>query len=212
MSYVDFMDLMTCEHLQPCSNDRFKIEKFEVTKDKADLYNMSLLFGGQGDRQVRPGTYTRLVELKDDSRVLWMSDTSAERKDHWEPLFEIEKRGGDVLIAGLGLGMIASAALKFKHVTSVTVIEIDPGVIDLIAPQLNDPRLTIIEADIFKWKPPVGAHYSVAYFDVWPTLCTDNLMEYDKVKRRFAKCSDVRLCWGQDTLRYHKRQEYRNRW
>ncbi len=79
----------------------------------------------------------------------------------------VERAHGDMLIAGLGLGMILHPILSNPEVNSLTVIEKYPDVIDLISPTLpRDPRVRVITDDIFTWGPPSNARYDVIWFDI----------------------------------------------
>ena len=58
---------------------------------------------------------------------------------------------GDVLIGGLGIGMIILAIQDKSKVKSITVIEKNQEVIDIIAPQLKfNDKVKIICADVFE--------------------------------------------------------------
>ena len=52
-----------------------------------------------------------------------------------------------VLIAGLGLGLLASQLIKNPKVTEIVVIEKNPDVIKLISKYLNSSKIKIIEID-----------------------------------------------------------------
>lgn len=83
------------------------------------------------------------------------------------------------------MGMILHPILDKENVRTVTVIEKEPDVIALIQPSLPSPKLAIIQADIFLWKPPKGAKYDMIYFDIWPDMCADNMPEIAKLHQRF---------------------------
>jgi len=172
--------------------------------------------GGLGRGVVRAGV--TLTQLWVNGRM-WMSDTGDERRDHWIP----KRQGrGHVLIGGLGLGLVALHAALNEKVEKVTVIDINPDVVGLVEPRLRaaieaqgmDPdRLEIIEADLFKWKPPKGQMYQCIWFDIWANLCTDNLKQYATLNRRFGRRTDgYRGAWGEDLLKCQRRQEKRRGW
>ncbi|MGW4743336.1 spermidine synthase [Streptomyces sp. NPDC004290] len=66
-----------------------------------------------------------------------------------------------VLIVGGGDGMAAREALRYAGVRSVTVVELDPGVVrlartdpalsELNAQAFRDPRVHVVSADAFRW-------------------------------------------------------------
>jgi hypothetical protein len=131
------------------------------------------------------GTYATLRIANNDGKpqVVMMSDFYYER----ETCEEVVKRAhGDVLIAGLGLGMILHPILAKPEVRSVTVIEKYQDVVDLISPTLPaDPRLTITTADIFEWQPSNGRLYDIIWFDIWPDIEASRLPEMRELRRRF---------------------------
>ncbi len=204
---------MACNHLTERNTDRFALKRFTVTMEDAMMGNLRMIRDGHSHRIVRPGTYIKLVE---SGHRLWMSDTHAERYDHLEPLVEMWKRGGTVLIFGLGIGMIVHAALQLQDVERVIVVEKELDVIALIEPQIKHPKLTVLHADAMKMRPGdlvqilgEGYRLSVFYADIWEDLSTDNLPIYGNLKRRWSKVSDYRHCWAENDLRREKRRETR---
>lgn len=189
--------------IKPGKVGAFYTKEFTVSHEDAESFNFRQTIQGCGNRYIMPGTYVGLYERGGDP---WMSDTTAERKDHRDVAARIAEVGGRILVAGLGLGMIVKSALSNENVRSVTVLEIQPDVIELVAPCFDDERLEIIEADAWKWKPPAWEHFDIAYFDIWRDLDTDHLMEYGRMKRRYSRCSDERYCWCQPELAWRKRQ------
>lgn len=182
------------------------VERLEV---HLDLQNMML-----GGRSCRPGTYTCLRRRG----VLWMSDTTAERYDHLGAAYEIARRGGNVLIGGLGLGMLLRATLLTPGVSCVDVVEIDPDVVALVGPHYQAMalergiELVIHCADIFQMKWPPNTHWNVVWLDIWADLCTDNLREMGHLRRSYGRRADWCDCWGRELLVYRRRQEQRAGW
>ena len=86
----------------------------------------------------------------------------------------IEAAHGKVITFGLGLGYYAYMASQKESVTSVTVIEKSPSVIELftkvILPQFpNRDKIRIIEADAFEYArvDMPSEHYDLAFVDTW---------------------------------------------
>jgi len=79
----------------------------------------------------------------------------------------IEEAHGDVLIAGLGIGLIVLPIMNKDSVISVDIVERHKEVIDLIKPQLpfND-KVKIINEDIAKFIP--SRKYDTIYLDTIP--------------------------------------------
>lgn len=65
----------------------------------------------------------------------------------------VEKARGDVLVIGFGLGMILIPMMKKPEVNSVTVLEIEQEVLDLVASQLKlNEKVNIVLADALDWQ------------------------------------------------------------
>jgi hypothetical protein len=174
-----------------------KVEKFTIGEE-------SHLFSGVSMREficgrgIDPGTYTRLLR----NGSLWMSDTPAEIRDMRNCIYQIEKRGGRVLINGLGLGVVVKAALAVKAVTSVDVVEIDRDVAEFIGEHYaKDNRFHLHVADALTWKAPVGTRWSVVWHDIWADICADNEPDMIKLSRRYGRRSDWQCCWGRHLMK-----------
>jgi hypothetical protein len=197
--YREIFDSMKCR-IPAGKIGEAEVAKFRVTKEGAAWANLSMMMNGTGERQVNTGHYTRLVVGK----TLMMSDTRAERNEHIEA---VRNAKGSVLITGLGLGMVAQACLKRPEVTDVTVIEKSADVIALVKPHLPKRGLTVIHADAFEWKPMNGEKWGMVWHDIWPDICSDNLVEMGKLCRKFARRAEWQSCWNYDWTKRLKRQE-----
>jgi len=115
---------------------------------------------------------------------IMMSNAEYEERTCAEAVFNAT---GDVLIAGLGLGMVLPPILAKPEVKSVTVVEINPDVIALVADAYKHPKLTVVQGDIFTWTPAKGQQFDFIWFDIWADICGDNLPEMARLSRRFAR-------------------------
>lgn len=125
------------------------------------------------------------VELHINGRLM-MSDARMEQLTNAE---FVERAHGDVLVAGLGLGMVLFPVLVKPAVQSVTVIERNADVIALVEPAVRHPKLTVIHGDIFQWAPE-GKVFQTIYFDIWPTRGASQQAGIDRLHERFAACLD----------------------
>lgn len=188
--------------------DGMRVERFTI--EPYDLNNLRLAL--RDGRGTRPGTYTRLM----DGNHLWMSDTDAEKRDHYEAVDKIWKLDARrVLINGLGLGMVLQAALSFDHVEHVDVVERDERVIKLVGPHYeSDPRVVIHHADAYEqtkaW--PKGTRWDVGWSDIWGDISTDDLAAMARMNRSYGRRCTWHGCWGQDTLKRIQAHERRNSW
>ena len=154
------------------------IRRFEVSEEAARFEALRAIIGGSG-RGVPAGWYTGLYR----NGTLWMSDTPDEMRDHWEVCREIERRGGRVLIMGLGIGMLVRFALSLPNVEHVDVVEIDPDVIALVGPTYEGDRCTVHLGDAYTYRFPAGSRWDVVWHDVWAHITSDNVPEMAPLKR-----------------------------
>ena len=118
---------------------------------------------------------------------------------------------GDVIIGGLGLGLAVEVALANPKVKHVTVVEISPDVMSLVAEHLlkkHGDRLTIIEGDIMEFKPERGTKYDFAWFDIWDDICTDNMPAMAILKRRYERRGARVYFWAYDDHLRAKAREW----
>ena len=175
------------------------IEHFEVSKSASRFTS------------IRPGDYVpegKYARLRVNGQLM-MSDTRFEHITNWDVVNEAR---GNVLIAGLGLGMILHPILDKKEVTHVTVVEKYADVIALVAPTVQCDRLTVIEGDIYQWLPEKGTKFDCVYFDIWADQSTDCLEDMKKLHLRFRpfKVKDGWMdSWRRDELKAQKRRNDR---
>lgn len=175
----------------------WEVAKFTVTEDD----HLYLHYASQG-RPVPAGTYTGLMKKGEFDPI--MSDTPAEIEDHLDFIY---RATGQVLLNGLGLGIVLKAILSKPEVIHVDVVELEQDVINLVWPTYQDSnRATIHHADAFTIQWPKDKHWDCAWHDIWPSICTDNLPEIAKLKHKYAHKVKYQKAWVEDLLRYYKRQ------
>lgn len=184
-----------------------RVERFTVGEHSVENFFLGL----KGGRSTRPGTYTALY----DGRTLWMSDTDAEQRDHYEVIHAVRSwEARRVLLNGLGLGMVLAAVLTFPHVEHVDVVERDERVIELVGPHYAGPRVTYHHADAYEqaksW--PAGTRWGVAWHDIWPALCTDNLKKMAVLHRSYGRRVDWQGSWGKGLLEARRAKEQLTPW
>ena len=124
--------------------------------------------------------------LKEGDTV-WMSINPMEMKTAEKG---IENASGNVLVFGGGLGYYPFMVSLKENVKSVTIIEKDPIVFqilhDLILPQFPNKKVQIVEADAYEYIDNLDPEkYNSVYIDIWP----DNVSGFDDYKR-FVKYED----------------------
>jgi len=180
------------------TSGQWKVETFTVSESDAKWANVkaSISTSSRG-RFIHPGNYKRLMR----GGTVVMSNTMAEINDHLSFIYTA-KRCKSSLINGLGLGMALKAVLESDLVEDVTVVEISEDVISLVGDTyLVDPRVNIVHASAFDYKPPKGKRYGAVWHDIWDNICSDNLPEMHKLHRKYGKRCDWQGSWGCQQLR-----------
>lgn len=123
-----------------------------------------------------PGTYVSLTcknpkaKGLDSDCTCMMSDTPMEKFTNQEFL-NIAR--GTVLIAGLGIGMLPAALAEKDNVESITIIEYDQEIIDLVEPLIrqyvkNQEKIKIIKANAYTYpKENPNVKYDFIWIDIW---------------------------------------------
>jgi len=97
---------------------------------------------------------------------------------------------GDVIIFGLGLGLILFPLLEDEEINSITVIDNSIDIINTIGPiiknyDVND-KLTIINGDVFTYYQQLNdAKFDVAYFDYWNIVDTTIQTDMETLKELY---------------------------
>lgn len=157
-----------------------------IGEREASYSRMRAAVTGGREAPISEGAYAQLLV----GGRLMMSDTPMEQRTNYEVLYQAR---GDVLIAGLGVGMVILPILAKPEVTSVFVVEKSPDVIALVEPPLRNAlgdkadRLTVRQADIFEFEPARGQKWDVLYFDIWGDVSSDDLKDSKALKRKFGR-------------------------
>lgn len=164
----------------------YELKQFTVSAKEAEIHWLRCIFNGRDSRALLPGTYWRLMHKGE----IIMTNTPAEVMDH---IPFIKKANGNVLVAGLGLGMVVHELLKKPEVKRITVVEISNEVIKLVGNSYKDPRLEIVNADIFAFEP--SHKYDYGWYDIWNYICEDNYPEMVSLMKRLLSHVIVQDCW-----------------
>jgi len=104
---------------------------------------------------------------------------------------------GHILINGLGIGMCAVYLLAKARVKSLTVIEVEEDLVQLMDSVLpKDPRLNILHADAFAYEPPDGKCYDYVWHDVWTTYSARNVAQMKQLLAKYEDRSHWQDAWG----------------
>ena len=218
---LDFMDAEAEQsewrryqvHYPEASVGKYHIQHFTIKRD--DETRAKILLREGLDRDTGHGQFTRLVEETPDDddgnsfrgkdgkwyRV-WMSDTRAEIMEHSPMINKLwwsgVKPDKDILINGLGLGVVVHAALEAKGVRHIDVVENNDDIIRLVRPCLPADKVTIHPDDAYTIQWPRGKRWDLAWHDIWPTITDDNLPEMDRLIAKYKHRVGWQGCWQRD--------------
>lgn len=157
-----------------------------------------------GSRVVPSGEYTAIFR----GSTLVMSDTPDEMRDHHHA---VDMAHGKCLVAGLGIGMVLQAICEMGCVSDVTCVEISSDVLSLVQPHYDamfPGKIKFINASIFDFKPK--EKFDWAWFDIWDTICADNLDEMRRLHRKFARSAKWKGSWARELCESQEREWKRN--
>lgn len=145
---------------------RFSILKKDITpQTPIRITSMrQQLYEGLKATNLRLNIPITVWNLHDDEFGTWMSTQFQELAQMDEVA---RKAKGKFLIGGLGLGVIAQLLTYQSKVESITVIERENDLIDLIGTFI-DYRINIINEDLFEYLKFIkSGQYDGAFFDIW---------------------------------------------
>jgi hypothetical protein len=181
----------------------WSIETFLVNEYESKLSKIRSIANRCPFMEVDQGEYKRLMRIGSSAndRVVVMSNTRMEVESN---LIALTKAQGNVLIAGVGLGMILHAMLKKSEIKHITVVEIDTELMNYIKGFFKDERITFINEDIFKFNPKPDDFWDYVWLDIWDDIYDGNLKEMRVLKNRFKNYSGDIDCWSVDLINIYK--------
>lgn len=144
---------------------------------------------------------TTVVELLSEEHGTWMTDMPIELVQMHMELARHAR--GNVLIGGLGLGIVAKMCAQKTSVKKVVVVEREAEVINAVWPHIQ-PHLKgkgeIVHADLNEFHVP-PKHFSYGLFDTWQG--TGEMVwtsEVVPLRRRFAQKIGRILSWQEEVM------------
>lgn len=191
-------------HIPDGKEGNWEVESFSVSYEEAARFNN---ISDIAMRNIAAGSYKRLLVYDDAGNAsTMMSNTPAEIADFLRWAASVE---GDILINGLGLGVLVTYLLTRPKVRSITVIENSPHVIKLVSPYLKDDRLRIIHADAFTWNPePSDINYwDFVWHDIWLSITSSNLPPMRRLLKKYDGRCRAQECWCMDICLEKRKEE-----
>jgi len=210
------MKRIDLSHILPASKKGlFEISHFTLTEDEVKMERIRDAMNRRAETMgLEAGVkYTRLTHVH---RGIIMSNTPMEIVTN-DKIMRLAH--GNVLIAGLGLGMVVLEISKKVDVEGIIVVEKEQEVIDLVGPHvLKHTACPIIieHRDIFKFKEHARSYfdsiYDTIYFDIWDDIGADNWEEMKILKRMYRSLlyeggKAWMGCWREETMANMARDE-----
>ena len=177
---IDYTDLHTIYPTEPLVSPTYTIDSIVLTQDDVHLQQMRNFRNSWLTRGLKADfKYIRLVK---NGEGIMMSDTPMERNTNKGFILDAN---GDVIVFGLGLGLVIIPLLKKENVKSILVVELYQDLIDLVYPILKthdtENKLSVIQGDCFEIHKtiPKEKKFDCVYGDIWISICSDN---YDEMK------------------------------
>ena len=141
--------------------------------------------------KLKAGKYKKLTNKKG----IVMSNTLMEQKTH---IKAINNAHGNVLVAGLGLGMFLHNIKDKKNIESIIVVEYSKEVIQIVGKYFKEyDKIKIINNNIFDYIPNIK--FDFAFFDIWSDISEENRKDFQILKEKFSEINEI-ICWSEDIL------------
>jgi len=169
-----------CSKIQEQSFGRFHVKKrMQPSNGTSKINSMGYHLAAYSEN-------TEITILRegeeDDIKDIWMSDSPNEYYAMCDIVSRIKPP--NVLIGGLGLGLLIQLCLLRNDIKKITVVEKSPEVIHIIKPYINSPKVDIFNEDFIDYlsKKP-EQHFTTIIADIWKGPIDDK-ESYDTA----AKC------------------------
>lgn len=166
-----------------------EIRLMKISDQMSRMMDLRCALNNTPEMRVSPGEYVQLLV----GPFITMTDTDLELRTNQE---FIDNAKGDILIGGLGIGLLIKnlqSKLESGEVTSITIVEKNIDVITLVRPIFSDLiskyNIKLVNDDIFTWINAIDSdevHFDTIYFDIWDTICPDLLEEGHELMMKYS--------------------------
>lgn len=125
----------------------------------------------------------------------------------------LDKAHGDVLIFGLGLGLIVFPLIDDDNINSITIVEKDPELPFLVGAIIESfdsfSKVKIENGDAFTHVDKLNQKYDTIYFDIWSKITDESFEEMERLHETYSpslKSKDSYI----DSWRYEAKERYQN--
>lgn len=97
----------------------------------------------------------------------------------------IDNAYGDILIFGLGIGLIVFPLLNEDNVRSITIVEMDPELPNLVGSVIKKmdafSKVNILQGNAFDYADKLNQKYDTIYFDIWARITDESFDEMERL-------------------------------
>jgi len=177
---------ITVRYLTEVETQSIRLKKISLSEERVAREKMHSIFSGNSREtfDLKAGEYMVLSDLV--QKEIIMSDTPMEVRTNYD---FIRRANGNILIAGFGIGMIVLAIQDNPLVESITIIEKNPEIIDMVASQLPlNSKVKILNADIFDWPAKAqNKKWDCIYFDIWNVVSVEAYEESKILHLKYSR-------------------------
>lgn len=125
----------------------------------------------------------------------------------------IDNAYGDILIFGLGIGLIIFPLLDEDNVHSITIVEKDLELPSLVEPIIKNfdsfSKVKIVNGDAFDYFDKLREKYDTIYFDIWSRITDESFEEMDKLHELYRPLLKSENSYI-DSWRYDAKDTYKS--
>lgn len=165
----------------------FAVTDFEVSEKQAEINKVI------NPRHIIAGYYKRLSYKRN---VTIMTNSPQEISE----ITNLCKQAfGDMLIIGLGLGVMIDLLLENDKIKSITIVEKNIEVINLVYPSFKHIKmLSIINEDAFDYQPK--RNFDHIWHDIWNSVFLGYKKEMITLKEKYKNYGTCQWCWSEELL------------
>lgn len=150
-------------HYEERQIGNYRLKKSEYVEG---FYKHYCMDGYVATQVIKPIPIMLLQEYREGVWHDWMAD---DPMDYRAIQKYAEASSGDVLTAGLGLGLVVHELKRNPRVNSITVVEISPEVVGLAGDYIPKEKTTLIQGDFWDFVREDKTEWDMIIVDIWAT-------------------------------------------
>jgi hypothetical protein len=184
MQKRDFVDIADFYPWKPIKASNYTITKVKLLQKDYNSFKDNNMLNLYIDKFEVGKAYVSLIQT---DTLTMMSNHPSETETNRDFL---ENANGDVLIFGLGLGLVIFPLLEDPEITSLVIVEKDPELIQIVGAIVKKHdihnKVVLIESDAFTFHQSIHYRkYDTIYIDIWAKIDNRLYEEAELLSERF---------------------------